>query len=61
MAKLIKIETVYHFYAVDLTEEQVERYNSDVEDADYDVREEVEDGLKYVQEKDGGTEYYIEE
>jgi len=60
MAKLIKIETDYRFYAVELTDEQVERYKSGDEGYD-EVMEEVDDYFEFIKDKDGGTEYYIEE
>ena len=60
MAKLIRIETEYRFYAVELTDEQVKRYNSGDEGYE-EVMDEVVDDFEYVKDKDGGTEYYIEE
>lgn len=60
MAKLIRIETDYRFYAVDLTDEQVERYKSGDEGYD-EVMDEVDDYFEFIRDKDGGTEYYIEE
>ena len=60
MAKLIKIETDYRFYAVELTDEQVERYKSGDEGYD-EVMDEVDDYFEFIKDKDGGTEYYIEE
>ena len=60
MAKLIRVETDYHFYAVELTDEQLERYNSSDEGAD-EVMDEVCDDFEFTHDKDGGTEYWIEE
>jgi hypothetical protein len=60
MAKLIRIETDYRFYAVELTDEQVERYKSGDEGYD-EVMDEVYDDFEFTRDKDGGTEYYIEE
>ena len=60
MAKLIRVETDYRFYAVELTDEQVERYNSSDEGYD-EVMDEVCDDFEFTRDKDGGTEYYIEE
>ena len=60
MAKLIKIETDYRFYVVELTDEQVERYKSGDEGYD-EVMDEVDDYFEFTKDKDGGTEYYIEE
>ena len=60
MAKLVRVETDYRFYVVELTDEQLERYNSGDEGSD-EVMEEVEDDFEFTRDKDGGTEYYIEE
>ena len=60
MAKLIRIETDYRFYAVELTDEQLERYNSGDEGQD-EVMDEVCDDFEFTRDKDGGTEYWIEE
>ena len=60
MAKLIRVETDYRFYAVELTDDQLERYNSGDEGYD-EVMDEVCDDFEFTRDKDGGTEYYIEE
>jgi len=60
MAKLVKVETDYRFYVVELTDEQLERYNSGDEGYD-EVMDEVCDDFEFTRDKDGGTEYYIEE
>lgn len=60
MPKLIRVETDYRFYEVELTEEQVLRYKSGDEQAD-DVIDEVIDDMEFTRDKDGGTEFYIEE
>ena len=60
MAKLIRVETDYRFYAVELTDEQLERYNSG-EDGQDEVMDEVYEEMEFIRDKDGGTEYYIEE
>ena len=60
MAKLIRVETDYRFYSVELTDEQLERYNSGDEGQD-EVMDEVCDDFEFTRDKDGGTEYYIEE
>ena len=60
MAKLVRVETDYRFYVVELTDEQLKRYQSGDDGAD-DVMEEVEDNFEFTRDKDGGTEYYIEE
>lgn len=60
MAKLIRVETDYRFYAVELTDEQLKRYKESDEGAD-DVMDEVCDDFEFTRDKDGGTEYYIEE
>lgn len=62
MAKLIRLETDYRFYAAELTDEQLALYEKD-EDAfweNYEMVEEIEDKMEFVKDKDGGTEYYIE-
>jgi hypothetical protein len=60
MAKLVRVETDYRFYVVELTDEQLERYNSGDEGYD-EVMDEVCDDFEFTRDKDGGTEYYIEE
>ena len=60
MAKLIKIETDYRFYAVELTDEQLARYKSG-EDGEDEVWDEVCDDFEFIRDKDGGTEYRLEE
>jgi len=60
MAKLIRVETDYRYYAVELTDEQLARYNSDDDGAD-EVMDEVCDDFEFIKNKDGGTEYWIEE
>jgi len=62
MAKLIRLETDYRFYAAELTDEQLALYEKD-EDAFWEndeMVEEIENKMEYVKDKDGGTEYYIE-
>ena len=61
MAKLIRCETDYRFYAVELTDEQLERYNSGDDDLIDEVMDEVIDDFEFTRDKDGGTEYWIEE
>jgi len=60
MAKLIRVETDYRFYAVELTDEQLERYNSG-EDGQDEVMDEVYEEMEFIKDKDGGTEFYIEQ
>lgn len=60
MAKLIRVETDYRFYSVELTDEQVKRFKSGDEGYD-EVMDEVCDDFEFTKDKDGGTEYYIEE
>lgn len=60
MAKLVRVETDYRYYAVDLTDEQLERMNASDEGYD-EVMGEVMDDMEMTRLKDGGTEYYIEE
>ena len=61
MAKLIRCETDYRFYAVELTDEQLERYNSGDDNLMDEVMDEVCDDFEFTRDKDGGTEYWIEE
>lgn len=62
MAKLIRLETDYRFYAAELTDEQLALYEKD-EDAFWEndeMVEEIENEMEFVKDKNGGTEYYIE-
>jgi hypothetical protein len=61
MAKLVKLETEYRFYVVELTDEQLERYKSEDDDLMDEVMDEVYEDFEFTRDKDGGTEYYIEE
>ena len=60
MAKLIRVETDYRFYAVELTDEQLELWNRSDKGQD-EVMDEVYDDMEFIRDKDGGTEYYIEQ
>ena len=63
MAKLIRVETDYRFYAVELTEEQYKLYKED-EDAfweDEEMQDELMDEMEFTRDKDGGTDYHVEE
>lgn len=60
MARLIRVETDYRYYAVELTEEQLKLAQSGDEGFD-EVYEEVCDDFENVRTKDGGFEIYIEE
>lgn len=60
MAKLVRVETDYRYYEVELTDEQLKRYESGDEGQD-EVMDEVVDDFEFTRDKDGGTEYYIEE
>ena len=60
MARLVRVETDYRFYVVELTDEQLERYKSSDEGQD-EVMDEVCDDSEFTRDKDGGTEFYIEE
>ena len=60
MAKLIRVETDYRFYAVELTDEQLELWNHS-EEAQDEIMDEVYDDFEFIRDKDGGTEYYIEQ
>ena len=60
MAKLVRMETDYRFYVAELTDEQLKRFQESDEGYDQ-VMEEVEDDFEFTRDKDGGTEYYIEQ
>ena len=60
MAKLVRVETDYRYYVVELTDEQLKRYQSGDEGQD-EVMDEVVDDFEFTRDKDGGTEYHIEE
>lgn len=60
MAKLVRLETDYRFYVAELTDEQLKRFQESDEGYD-EVMEEVEDDFEFTRDKDGGTEYYIEQ
>jgi hypothetical protein len=61
MAKMVRVETDYRFYVVEMTDEQVERYNSGDEGYDEVMDELMDMDWEFTRDKDGGTEYYIEE
>ena len=61
MAKLVRVETDYRFYVVELTDEQLSTYKSGDDDLVDEVMDEVCDNFEFTRDKDGGTEYYIEE
>ena len=63
MAKLVRQETDWHYYTVELTGEQYELY---LEDPDAfwendELQEELYGEMEHVRTKDGGTDYYVEE
>lgn len=63
MAKLVRQETDWHYYTVELTDEQYELYKKDP-DAFWEndeLQEELYDEMEHVRTKDGGTDYYVEE
>ena len=60
MARLVRVETDYRYYAIELTDEQLKRAQESDEGFD-DVYEEVCDDMEMVRLKDGGTDYFIEE
>ena len=60
MAKMIRVETDYRFYAVEMTDEQLERYKSGDDGAD-EVMDEVCDDFEFTRDKDGVTDYWIED
>jgi hypothetical protein len=63
MAKLIRCETDYRFYAVELTDEQFKLYkeNEDVFWEDDEMQDELRDEMEFTRDKDGGTDYWVEE
>lgn len=61
MAKMVRVETDYRFYVVEMTDEQVERYNSGDDGADEVMEELMDMDWEFTREKDGGTDYYIED
>jgi len=63
MAKLIRVETDYHYYAANLTDEQYKMYQDDPDAfwEDEDLQEELYDEMELVRTKDAGTDYYVEE
>tara|TARA_B100000035_G_scaffold81234_1_gene68127 strand:+ start:378 stop:569 length:192 start_codon:yes stop_codon:yes gene_type:complete len=63
MAKLIRTEIDYHFYAVDLTDEQYKLYQEDP-DAFWDndeLQEELCDEMELIKTKPVSGDYYVEE
>ena len=60
MAKLIKTETDYRFYSVELTDEQYALYQKD-EDQFWDEIWDWDLEWEFTRDKDGGTDYNIEE
>ena len=58
---MVRVETDYRFYVVEMTDEQVERYNSGDEGYDEVMDELMDMDWEFTRDKDGGTEYYIEE
>lgn len=63
MARLIRVEKDYRYYAVELTDEQYKLYQDDPDAFwdDDDLQEELYDNMENVRLKDGGTDYYVEE
>lgn len=61
MAKLIKIETDYRIYSVELTDEQVELYNSGEDGQDEVMEQAMDMDWEWVNTKDGGTDYRLED
>jgi len=61
MAKLVRVETDYRFYVVELTDEQLSKYKSGDDDLVDEVMDEVCDNFEFTRDKDGGTTFYIEE
>ena len=63
MAKLVRQETDWHYYTVELTDEQYELYKKDP-DAFWEndeLQEKLYDEMEHVRTKDGGTDYYVED
>lgn len=62
MPKLIRVETDYHYYAVELTDEQYKLYEEDPDTFwnDEDLQEELYNNMELTRTKDGGTDYYVE-
>ena len=58
---MVRVETDYRFYVVEMTDEQVERYNSGDDGADEVMEELMDMDWEFTREKDGGTDYYIED
>ena len=63
MAKLIRVEKDYHYYEVDLTDEQYKMYQDDPDAfwEDDDLQEELYDEMELARSKDGGTDFYVED
>ena len=63
MAKLIRCETDYRFYAVELTDEQFKLYKEkeDVFWEDDEMQDELRDEMEFTRDKDGGTDFWVEE
>ena len=63
MAKLIRCETDDRFYAVELTDEQFKLYkeNEDAFWADDEMQDELRDEMEFTRDKDGGTDFWVEE
>ena len=63
MPKLIRTESDYHYYAVELTDEQYELYQNDPDAfwEDDELQEELYENMEHVRVKDGGTDYYVED
>lgn len=63
MAKLIRQETDYRYYAVELTEEQYKLFKEDPDAfwCNEELQEELTENMEMTRLKDGGTEFYIEE
>jgi len=62
MAKLIKCETVYSYYVVELTEEQRELFQNDNDQFWDDFWNNFDDSeWEFVRDKVGDTDYYYTE
>ena len=63
MPKLVRVETGYHYYTVELTEEQYKLYEEDPDAFwdDDDLQEDLYDNMELIRTKDAGTDYYVED
>jgi len=60
MAKLVKTETTWNFYVAELNEEQTALYNED-QDKFWDEFWDWGIEFEFTRDKDGGTDYHLED